>query len=102
MSYEATVTNVNLTKQENAMIDETSARALAKLDEDGLKDLLSRLRTARDKNFSLLRREGAARVGAEGGRGTAAQANEKRSEKVDVFDEAVARVTERLESVRDA
>jgi hypothetical protein len=41
-------------------------------------------------------------VGAEGGRGTAAQANEKRSEKVDVFDEAVARVTERLESVRDA
>ena len=96
------MTNVNLTTQENALIDETAPHALARLDEDGLKDLQSRIRKAREKNFSLLRREGAARVGAEGARGTAQQANEKRGEKVDVFDDALARVTERLESVRDA
>lgn len=102
VSYETTVTNVNLTKQENALIDETAPHALAGLDEDGLKDLQSRIRKAREKNFSLLRREGAARVEAEGARGTAQQANEKRGEKVDIFDDALARVTERLEAVRDA
>ena len=39
--------------------------ALAHLDEESLKDLQSRLRKARDKHFSLLRRRGAARVEAE-------------------------------------
>lgn len=90
---------VNLTKQENALIDEASPRALENLDEAGLKDLQSRLRKAREKNFSLLRREGAARVEAEGARGAAEPANEKRGEKVDVFAEALDRVAERLEVV---
>ena len=67
-----------------------------------MKDLQSRLRQAREKNFSLLRRQGAARVEAEGGRGTAQSANEKRGEKVDVFDEALARVGQRLEALSDA
>ena len=70
-------------------------------DEKSLKDLQSRLRTARDKNFSLLRREGAARVEAEGGRGAAQPANERRGDKVDVIDEALARVNDRLDAVRD-
>lgn len=91
--------SVNLTKQENELIDEASTRALESLDEGGLKDLQSRLRKAREKNFSLLRREGAARVEAEGARGAAEQANEKRGEKVDVFAEALARVADRLEAV---
>lgn len=70
--YESTVSNhhVNLTPQEESLIAES--------------------------HFSLLRREGAARVEAEGGRGAAAPANEKRGEKVDVFEEALSRVGERL------
>ncbi len=84
------------------MIDETTPAALARLDEGALKDLQGRLRKAREKNFSLLRREGAARVEAEGARGTAQQANEKRGEKVDVFEEALARVDERLAAVRES
>ena len=39
---------------------------------------------------------------AEGARGAAQPANERRGEKVDVIDEALARVSERLDAVRDA
>jgi hypothetical protein len=99
--YESTVSNhhVNLTPQENLLIGESEPDVLERLDEKQLKDLQHRLRTAREKNFSLLRREGAARVEAEGARGAAQPANERRGEKVEVFDEALARVNKRLESV---
>jgi hypothetical protein len=40
-------------------------------------------------------------VEAEGARGAAQPANERRSEKVEVFDEALARVDLRLDAVRD-
>ncbi|WP_280830983.1 hypothetical protein [Mycolicibacterium frederiksbergense] len=94
--------HVNLTPQENSLIDESHPEDLARMDEKSLKDLQSRLRQAREKNFSLLRRQGAARVEAEGARGVAQPASEKRSEKVDVFDEALARVAQRLEAFGDA
>ncbi|MBN3508749.1 hypothetical protein [Mycolicibacterium nivoides] len=93
--------HVNLTAQESSLIAESDPDALARMDEKSLKDLQSRLRQAREKNFSLLRRQGAARVEAEGARGAAQPANEKRGEKVDVFDEALARVSQRLEDVSD-
>lgn len=93
--------HVNLTPQEDSLIAESRHDALARLDEKSLKELQSRLRTAREKNFSLLRREGAARVEAEGGRGAAAPTNEKRTEKVDAFEDALARVAQRLEEVTE-
>jgi len=92
---------VNLTEQENSLIDESEPHALARMDEDSLKDLQNRLRKARDKHFSLLRRRGAARVEAEGSRGAAQPANERTGEKVETFDEALTRVSERLDAVRD-
>ena len=92
---------VNLSKDETSLIDETQPHALERLDAKSLKDLQHRLRTARDKNFSLLRRQGAARVEAEGGRGAAQPANERRGDKVDVLDEALARVNDRLDAVGD-
>ena len=91
--------HVNLTPQESALIAESHPDALARMDEKLLKDLQTRLRQAREKNFSLLRRQGAARVEAEGARGSAAPANEKRGEKVEIFDEALARVDQRLDEV---
>ena len=94
--------HVNLTPQENSLIAAAHPDALARMDAKSLKDLQSRLRQARDKNFSLLRRQGAARVEAEAARGATQAANEKRSEKVEVFDEALARVTERLGALGDA
>ena len=50
---------MNLSKDETSLIDETQPHALERLDAKSLKDLQHRLRTARDKNFSLLRRQGA-------------------------------------------
>jgi hypothetical protein len=99
--YESTVSNhhVNLTPQEHSLIGESGPDALERMDEMQLKDLQHRLRTAREKNFSLLRRQGAARVEAEGSRGAAQPANERRGEKVEVFDEALARVSRRLDAV---
>ncbi|MEH3128951.1 MAG: hypothetical protein PGN27_03190 [Mycolicibacterium neoaurum] len=91
--------HVNLTPQEESLIGESHPEALNRMDEKALKELQSRLRAAREKNFSLLRRQGAARVEAEGGRGAAAQANEKRNEKVDVFGDALTRVGQRLEEL---
>jgi hypothetical protein len=93
---------VNLTQQESSLVAETHPEALARMDEKSLKELQSRLRQAREKNFSLLRRQGAARVETEGARGAAQPANEKRSEKLELFDEALARVNKRLEAVSDA
>ena len=93
---------MNMTPQENSLIDEAQPHALEGLDEKALKELQSRLRQARDKNFSLLRRQGAARVEAEGSRGAAQPANERRGEKVEIIDEALARVNERLDAVRGA
>lgn len=92
---------MNLTAQENALIDQSHPAALERMDAKALKDLQGQLRRARDKNFSQLRRQGAARVEAEGARGAAQPANEKRGEKVDVFDEALARVQARLDSLAD-
>ena len=90
---------MNLTQQENSLIAASDPDALARMDEPSLKDLQGRLRTAREKNFSLLRRQGAARVASEGARGAAQPANEKRGEKVEIFDEALARVSQRLDAV---
>ena len=98
--YESQVSNVNLTQQENSLIDQTRPAALAHLDEESLKDLQSRLRKARDKHFSLLRRRGAARVESEGARGAAQPANERSEEKVEIFDDALARVGQRLAVVQ--
>lgn len=102
--YESAVSNhhVNLTQEENSLIDETYPHALARMGEQSLKELQSRLRRARDKHFSLLRREGAARVEAEGSRGAAQPFNERSSEKVEIFDEALTRVQQRLDAVGEA
>ncbi|WP_374021472.1 hypothetical protein [Mycobacterium sp. HNNTM2301] len=91
--------HVNLTQQESSLIGESHPEALTRMDEKSLKDLQSRLRQAREKNFSLLRRRGAARVDTEGARGAAQPANEKRGEKVEIFDAALARVSERLGAI---
>ena len=91
--------HVNLTPQENSLIGESDPAALERMDEKQLKELQSRLRAAREKNFSLLKRQGAARVEAEGARGAAQPANERRGEKVEVFDEALARVGHRLDAM---
>lgn len=91
--------HVNLSADERTLVDQTDPEALARMDAKSVKELQIRLRKVRDKNFDLLRRQGAARVEAEGGRGAAEQANQKRNDKVDVLDEAMARVNARLDAL---
>ncbi len=93
--------HVNLTPQESSLIAESHPEALERMDTKSVRELQNRLRQAREKNFSLLRRQGAARVEAEGARGAAQPANEKRGEKLEVFDEALARVNQRLDDLSD-
>lgn len=93
--------HVNLSADENELVDQTHPEALERMDHKSLKDLQDRLRKVRDKNFDLLRRQGAARVEAEGGRGAAEQASQKRNDKVDVLDEALTRVSDRLAALGD-
>lgn len=101
MNHRVSTHDVNLTKQEISLIDESHPSVLARMSEESLKELQGRLRRARDKHFSLLRRQGAAAVQAAGSRGGPEQASERHSEKVLVFDEALARVHDRLDAVGD-
>ena len=88
-----------LSVQESELIEEAEPHSLARLDEDSLRELQSRLRKARDKYHSLMRRRGAARVESQGFR---LPDDDRSGEKVGMFDAALARVEERLDSVRDA
>ncbi|OBH98698.1 hypothetical protein [Mycobacterium sp. E2733] len=92
---------MNLTQQESSLIGQSHPAALMRMDEKSLKELQSRLRQARDKNFSLLRRRGAARVEAEVRAAPPRRPTKSAGEKVEIFDEALARVSERLAATGD-
>lgn len=87
---------VNLTQRESLLIAETQPAALSQLDADALIDLHTRVRRARNKYVTLYRRRGAAKVGAKGARGVAAEANQRGWDKAEVFEEALARVSRQL------
>jgi hypothetical protein len=86
----------SLTEQELAIVREAEAIALAALDEDALIELHTRVRSARNKYKAQYRRRGAEKVGAIGGRGKAWQQNQRRRDKVEVFETALARVSTAL------
>lgn len=89
-------TGVNLTARETLLIAETTPAAMSHLDTDGLIELHTRVRRARDKYVDLYRRRGAAKVRTKGARGVAAEANERGWAKAEVFEEALARVSRQL------
>jgi hypothetical protein len=86
----------SLTEAELMLVRETEPAQLAKLDEDGLVALHTRIRRARDKYTTSYRREASARVAEVGGRGKARPKNTRNREKAEVFEEALARVSRSL------
>jgi hypothetical protein len=86
----------SLTEQELAIVREAEAIALAGLDEDALIALHTRVRGARNKYQAQYRRRGAEKVDEIGGRGKASQQNQRRRDKVEVFESALARVSTAL------
>jgi hypothetical protein len=85
-----------LTDAERMLVLETTADAMADLDEDAVADLHNRIRRARNKYTGMYRRGAAQRVRATGGRGKAFGKNQTARDKAEVFEDALARVSRRL------
>ena len=85
-----------LNDEERMTIWETFPDALAELDEDGVSDLHRRIRKARNKYSGMYRRGGARKVKGTGGRGKAYGKNQRARDKAEIFEDALARVSERL------
>lgn len=85
-----------LTDDERLTILETLPDALAELDEDEVADLHRRIRKARNKYSGVYRRRAAKKVKKSGGRGKAYGKSMRAREKAEVFEDALARVSDRL------
>ncbi len=83
----------SLTRAEQDLIRETEPKRLAKLDADELGNVQDRVRKARNRHANQYRRDGAQAVKKSGGRGKARPANTRNADKVEVFEEALARVS---------
>ena len=91
-----------LTSAQGDLVRETEPARMAKLDEDDLLDLHTRVRRARSKYVKLYRQTGAARVGLKGARGHARSGNVGNAAKAEVFELALARVSARVDVVARA
>ncbi|MGV1007501.1 MAG: hypothetical protein ACOYBY_02700 [Dermatophilaceae bacterium] len=86
-----------LRETELALIRETEPKRMADLSEDDLIALHGRVRRARNKHAGNYRRKASAGVKKHGGRGKARPKNAHRAQKAEVFEDALARVSARLE-----
>lgn len=87
----------SLTELERNLVAETEKAAMARLDEDALLELHTRIRRARNKNLKVYRRQASARVAESGGRGKAFPKNQRSRDKAEIFELALARVSRRVE-----
>lgn len=85
-----------LKRNELDLIREIEPDRMEQLDEEELLALHKRVRKARNKHVGNYRRKGAKRVAEAGGRGAARPGNKKLLLRAEAFEEALARVSERL------
>ena len=83
----------SMTAAEQRLVAETSAAALAELDEDELLELHSRIRRARSKYVKKYRRGASGAVVKRGGRGFSYPKNQRDRDKAAIFETALARVS---------
>jgi hypothetical protein len=88
-----------LNDAEQQLLRETADAKLAKLDEDQLIDLHTRVRRARSKYVKLHRRRGAAKVAKDRSRTRADASVGRTAAKAEAFEDALARVSSRLATV---
>ncbi|GIE95029.1 hypothetical protein [Paractinoplanes rishiriensis] len=86
----------SLTETELLLARATEPERLAQLGEDELIELHTRVRRARNKHVKVYRRQAAAQVEPAGGRGKAYPKNSRSRAKAEVFEDALARVSQRL------
>jgi hypothetical protein len=91
-----------LNETEQALLRAVQPRELKRLDEDELTELHDRIRRARNKYSKLYRRRASDRVASDRSRGRASAANAKAARKAEGFEDALAKVSERLARVAAA
>jgi hypothetical protein len=89
----------SLGKAEKDLLREAEPKRMARLDEDELIDLHKRSRRARNKYAGIYRRQGSTKVSKKGARGLAKEKNSRNAGRAEVFEDALARVSERLAEV---
>ena len=92
----------SLGKAEQDLLRETEDDRMAALDEDGLVDLHRRIRRSRNKYVGIYRRSGSKKVSKKGGRGLAKTGNARNSQRAEVYEDALARVSAKLAEVAAA
>ncbi|WP_250008946.1 hypothetical protein [Actinoplanes sp. M2I2] len=92
----------SLTETELLLFRESEPDNLAGLDEDGLLDVHTRIRRARDKHQKVYRRQAATRVGEVGARGRAYPKSTRSRAKAEVFEDALARVSDAVSAAARA
>jgi len=85
-----------LNESEKALLRQADGASLARLDEDGLIDLHTRVRRARTKYATLYRRRASAQVKADAGRVKAHAQHARTAVKSEAFEDALARVSRAL------
>jgi hypothetical protein len=92
-------TRAMLNDAEQELLRETTRAKLAKLDEDELIDLHTRVRRARTKYVRLHRRRGAQQVASDRSRHRAAASTHRTTVKAEAFEDALAAVSSQLAKV---
>ena len=92
-------TRAMLNDAEQELLRETTKAKLAKLDEDALIDLHTRIRRARTKYVTMHRRRGAKQVQKDRSRVRSSRAITPTAVKAEVFEEALGKVSEQLAKV---
>ncbi len=85
-----------LTAAERALVAQTETKHLRQLDEDELGELHARVRRARNKYSKLHRRQASAQVVADSARGAGLKKNRRTAAKAEIFEGALARVSQQL------
>src|SRR5215468_4023389 len=85
-----------LNEGEKGLLRQAEGSALARLDEDDLIDLHTRVRRARNKYATLYRRRASAQVREDAGRAKAHAQHARTAVKAEAFEDALARVSQRL------
>jgi hypothetical protein len=85
-----------LTETESRLLLDAEPKAIRDLDEDDLVTLHDRVRRARNKYSTLYRRRARERVAKDATRGRAHAVNARTARKVELFEDALARVSRQL------
>src|SRR5690242_21659604 len=91
-----------LNETEKALLRQAESSELARLDEDELIDLHSRVRRARNKYATLYRRRASSQVTKDAGRTKAHAQHARTAAKAEAFEDALARVSRVLASAARA